>query len=215
MSGTRRRLFSAEAVRTARETLETLEKSTGTPVLIETIETPEGRADRRGRVPTGQALGHAGGLRPPRRKETKLEVLPRAATPRRCRCRREPGCARPSSTSFRKKNFDQGLRKGIAALEAELAVAKREQKLPQAEQPPARDESGRACPLQAGSAGPASPTVRAPTPERFPGTSAGRRRAPGDPQPGSPDPGRSTDDHRRRRGAGRVDEPEGQHRGRG
>src|SRR5262249_44249528 len=44
--------------------------------------------------------------------------------------------------SFRKKNFDEGLSRGIVAIEAELAIARQEGKLPQAEQPEVREEPG-------------------------------------------------------------------------
>ena len=42
---------------------------------------------------------------------------------------------------FRKKNFDDGLREGVAALDAELASARSEGKVPLAEKPTNRDES--------------------------------------------------------------------------
>ena len=42
---------------------------------------------------------------------------------------------------FRKKNFDDGLREGVAVLDAELASARSEGKVPLAEKPTNRDES--------------------------------------------------------------------------
>ena len=90
--------------------------------------------------------------------------------------------------SFRKNKLDEGLLMGIAAIEAELAVAKREKKLPQAEQPLTR-RIGRV-PRESSRSRHPPPARRV---DRFrQGTWIGsdpRRpgQAPGDPQPGSPD----------------------------
>ena len=133
-------LFSEEAVRSAREALETIEKSTGTPVLIETIETLKGETIDEVAARLARRSGTQGVFILLARKESKLEVLP---SRRYAEALPRPAQARVRSAfieSFRKNNFDEGLRKGIAAIEAELAVAKREKKLPQAEQPPTRDD---------------------------------------------------------------------------
>ncbi len=63
---------------------------------------------------------------------------------------------------FRKKDFDDGLREGIAALNTELASARSEGKLPLAEKPASRDESPTRRFL------PQSPTAS--TPGQFEGT---------------------------------------------
>jgi len=148
-------MFSEEAVRTARETLEQLEKSTGTPVLIETVETLKGEPIEEVAARLARRSGTQGVFVLLARKESKIEVLPSRryaeALPRPARARvRSAFIAR-----FRNTKYDEGLLVGIAAIKSELDDAKREQKLPQAELPLAGDDrSGPSTIPQAASATP-------------------------------------------------------------
>lgn len=75
------------------------------------------------------------------RKESKIEVL---ASRRYSEALSRPsrlGVRSAFVDAFREKDFDGGLREGISTLETALAAARRQGKLPQAEQPAGRDES--------------------------------------------------------------------------
>jgi len=127
------KLFSAEAIHSAREALAKIEKSIGAPVLIETIETLDG--DLVDEVATRRArrTGTQGVYVLIAKKETKLEVLPSArylpALPKEARIRVRGAFI----DRFRGRQFDAGLRSGIAAITEELASARKAGKLPQAE----------------------------------------------------------------------------------
>ena len=133
-------LFSSDALRSARQALEKLEESTGTPVLIETVQSLKGEPIDEVAARLARRSGTQGVFILMARTESKLEVLPSRryseVLPRPARARVRSGFIE----GFRKNDFDEGLRKGIAAIESELAIAKREKKLPQAEQPLTRDD---------------------------------------------------------------------------
>jgi glc operon protein GlcG len=134
-------MFSADAVRAAREALEKIERTIGVPVLIETVETLKGENIDEVATRLARRSGAQGVFILIARKETKIEVLASR--------RYTEALPRPARTKvraafiegFRKKDFDDGLREGIAALQAELASARSQGKLPQAEKPVSRDES--------------------------------------------------------------------------
>ena len=105
--------------------LEKIEKSTGVPVLIETIETLKGETIDEVATRLARRSGTQGVFILIARKETKIEVLASRRYAEALPARRASRSARPSSRRFRKKNFDEGLREGIAALDTELASAKR------------------------------------------------------------------------------------------
>ncbi|MGC8639180.1 MAG: heme-binding protein [Isosphaeraceae bacterium] len=138
-------LFSAKTLQSARESLEKIEKAMGVPVLVETIETLGGETIDEAATRHARRSGTQGVFILIARKETKIEVL---ASRRYSEALPRPSRIKVRSAfieSFRKRDFDEGLTRGIAALEAELATAKREKKLPLAEQPAA--EEGRPSPL--------------------------------------------------------------------
>ena len=68
-------LFTAEVTRTAREALAKLEKATGVPVLIETIETLDGQSIDEEATHRARRSGTQGIYILIARKETKIEVL--------------------------------------------------------------------------------------------------------------------------------------------
>ena len=133
-------MFSADAVRAARDALAKIERTIGVPVLIETVETLKGEtidevATRLARRSGAQGVfiliaqgdeDRGAGLSPLHRG---------VAAPARIKVRSA------FIEGFRKKNFDDGLREGVAALDAELASARSEGKVPLAEKPASRDES--------------------------------------------------------------------------
>ena len=133
-------MFSADAVRAARDALAKIERTIGVPVLIETIETLKGETIDEVAIRLARRSGAQGVfiLIAPRSRRSRC--WPLAVTPRRCRARRTK-VRSAFIEGFRKKNFDDGLREGVAALDAELASARSEGKVPLAEKPASRDES--------------------------------------------------------------------------
>ncbi|MGB0067749.1 MAG: heme-binding protein, partial [Isosphaeraceae bacterium] len=134
-------MFSADAVRAARDALAKIERTIGVPVLIETVETLKGETIDEVATRLARRSGAQGVFILIARKETKIEVL---ASPRYTEALPRPACTKVRSAfieGFRKKNFDDGLREGVAALDAELASARSEGKVPLAEKPASRDES--------------------------------------------------------------------------
>ncbi|MBV8488074.1 MAG: heme-binding protein [Planctomycetaceae bacterium] len=134
-------MFTAEAARTAREALEKLEKATGVPVLIETIETLDGQSIDHETTHRARRSGTQGIYILIARKEMKIEVL----------ASRRYADALPRQAShdvraafidcFRRHEFDEGLRKGIEALQARLTAARTEGRVPPAEKPATRDDA--------------------------------------------------------------------------
>jgi glc operon protein GlcG len=126
-------LFSKEAIHSARETLGRIEKTLGAPILIETIESLEGENIDAVAIRLARRSGSQGIFVLIAKKEAKLEVLPSRpyleALPRGERDKVRAAFIEP----FRGRDFDEGLRKGVAALDAELKRAAKEGKLPQAE----------------------------------------------------------------------------------
>jgi uncharacterized protein GlcG (DUF336 family) len=134
-------MFSADAVRTARDTLGKIERTIGVPVLVETVETMKGETIDEVATRLARRSGAQGVFILIARKETRIEVL---ASRRYTEALPRPARTKVRSAfieGFRKKNFDDGLREGIAALDAELASARSEGKLPLAEKPAIREES--------------------------------------------------------------------------
>ena len=132
------------------EALGDLEKSTGTPVLIESIETLKGEPIDEVAAPARPAVGHPGGVRPPgSQKESKIEVLPPAATPRRCRLGADPGAFGLHRQTFARSNFDEGLREGDRRPRIRARRRQAGQEAAPAEQPAARDDRP-GLPVQAG-----------------------------------------------------------------
>ena len=136
-------MFSAEAARTAREALEKLEKATGVPVLIETIETLDGQPIDEEATHRARRSGTQGIYVLIARKETKIEVLVSHryadTLPRQAR----NDVRSVFIESFRKHEFDEGLRNGIEALRVRLTAAKQEGRVPSAEKPATRDDAAR------------------------------------------------------------------------
>ncbi|MGZ3488773.1 MAG: heme-binding protein [Isosphaeraceae bacterium] len=134
-------MFSADAVRAARDALAKIERTIGVPVLIETIETLKGETIDEVAIRLARRSGAQGVFILIARKESKIEVLASRryteALPRLARTKVRSAFIE----GFRKKNFDDGLREGVAALDAELASARSEGKVPLAEKPASRDES--------------------------------------------------------------------------
>jgi len=134
-------MFSADAVRAARDALAKIERTIGVPVLIETIETLKGETIDEVAIRLARRSGAQGAFILIARKESKIEVL---ASRRYTEALPRPARTKVRSAfieGFRKKNFDDGLREGVAALDAELASARSEGKVPLAEKPASRDES--------------------------------------------------------------------------
>ena len=134
-------MFSADAVRAARDALAKIERTIGVPVLIETIETLKGETIDEVATRLARRSGAQGVFILIARKESKIEVL---ASRRYTEALPRPARTKVRSAfieGFRKKNFDDGLREGVAALDAELASARSEGKVPLAEKPASRDES--------------------------------------------------------------------------
>jgi len=134
-------IFSADAVRAARDALAKIERTIGVPVLIETVETLNGETIDEVATRLARRSGAQGVFILIARKETKIEVLVSRrytdALPRAARDR----VRSVFIVGFRKKDFDGGLREGISALDNLLTSASSEGKLPQAEKPASRDES--------------------------------------------------------------------------
>ena len=134
-------MFSADAVRAARDVIAKIERTIGVPVLIETIETLNGETIDEVAIRLARRSGAQGVFILIARKESKIEVL---ASRRYTEALPRPARTKVRSAfieGFRKKNFDDGLREGVAALDAELASARSEGKVPLAEKPASRDES--------------------------------------------------------------------------
>ena len=134
-------MFSADAVRAARDALGKIERTIGVPVLIETVETLNGETIDEVAARLARRSGAQGVFILIARKETKIEVL---ASRRYSEALPRPARDRVRSVfivGFRKKDFDDGLREGIAALDNVLTSARTEGKLPLAEKPASRDES--------------------------------------------------------------------------
>jgi len=134
-------MFSADAVRAARDALAKIERTIGVPVLIETIETLKGETIDEVAIRLARRSGAQGVFILIARKESKIEVL---ASRRYTEALPRPARTKVRSAfieGFRKKNFDDGLREGVAALDAELASARSKGKVPLAEKPANRDES--------------------------------------------------------------------------
>ncbi|MGZ3356143.1 MAG: heme-binding protein [Isosphaeraceae bacterium] len=134
-------MFSADAVRAARDALAKIERTIGVPVLIETVETLKGETIDEVAIRLARRSGAQGVFILIARKESKIEVL---ASRRYTEALPRPARTKVRSAfieGFRKKNFDDGLREGVAALDAELASARSEGKVPLAEKPASRDES--------------------------------------------------------------------------
>jgi glc operon protein GlcG len=135
------RMFSIDAVRGARESLEQIEKSTGVPVLIETIDSLQGETVDEVATRLARRSGTQGVFILVARKESKIEVL---ASRRYSDALPRPARANVRAAfvdSFRKEDFDGGLSKGIKAIREELSFAKQEGRLPKAEQPPVREDT--------------------------------------------------------------------------
>ncbi|MGO9600035.1 MAG: heme-binding protein [Isosphaeraceae bacterium] len=136
-------LFTAEVTRTAREALAKLEKATGVPVLIETIETLDGQSIDEEATHRARRSGTQGIYILIARKETKIEVLVSRryadALPRQAR----NDVRSVFIESFGKHDFDEGLRKSIEALRVRLTAARQEGRVPPAEKPATRDEAAR------------------------------------------------------------------------
>src|SRR5271165_3433453 len=126
-------MFSADAVRAAREALGKIERTIGVPMLIETVETLKGETIDEVAIRLARRSGAQGVFILIARKESKIEVL---ASRRYTEALPRPARTKVRSAfieGFRKKNFDDGLREGVAALDAELASARSEGKVPLAE----------------------------------------------------------------------------------
>jgi glc operon protein GlcG len=134
-------MFSAVAVRAARDALAKIERTIGVPVLIEAVETLKGETIDEVATRLARRSGAQGVFILIARNESKIEVL---ASRRYTEALPRPARTKVRSAfieGFRKKNFDDGLREGVAALDAELASARSEGKVPLAEKPASRDES--------------------------------------------------------------------------
>ncbi|MGC1720953.1 MAG: heme-binding protein [Isosphaeraceae bacterium] len=134
-------MFSADAVRAARDALGKIERTIGVPVLIETVETLKGETIDEVATRLARRSGAQGVFILIARKESKIEVL---VSRRYTEALPHPARTKVRSAfieGFRKKNFDDGLREGVAALGVELASARSEGKVPLAEKPASRDES--------------------------------------------------------------------------
>jgi glc operon protein GlcG len=131
------KLFSADAIRAARETLAKIEKTAGVATLIETIETLGGEPIDEVAARLARRSGLQGVFVLIAKKESKIEVLSSRryaeSVPRAVRNKVRAAFV----AGLHEGDFDEGLRRGVAALETELAAAKAVGKLPQAEKPPA------------------------------------------------------------------------------
>ena len=126
-------LFSADACASARESLAKIEKSTGVPVLVETIDTLQGETIDEAATRLARRSGTQGVFILIARKESKIEVL---ASRRYSEALPQPSKTKVRTAfteSFRKSNFNDGLLQGISAIETELVKAKQEHRVPQAE----------------------------------------------------------------------------------
>jgi glc operon protein GlcG len=126
-------LFSADAIKAARETLQKLEKATNVATMIETTETLKGENIDETAVRLARRSGLKGVFILIAKKEAKIEVLSSRAyaeaLPRAARNR----VRQLFIDEFRQRKFDDGLRQGVEALEKELRRAEMEGKLPKAE----------------------------------------------------------------------------------
>ena len=133
-------MFSADAVREARDKLEKLERTIGVPVLIETVDTLKGETIDEVATHLARRSGAQGVFMLIARKETKIEVLVsrryQEALPRPSRI----GVRSAFIEGFRKKDFDGGLREGINVLTTALTSARSQGKLPLAEKSVSRDD---------------------------------------------------------------------------
>jgi glc operon protein GlcG len=126
-------LFSSDAIRAARETLQKLEKSAGVATLVETVESLKGENVDEAAIRLARRSGLKGVFILIARKESKIEVLSSRAyaeaLPRPVRNK----VRQVFIDEFRKWKFDDGLRQGVAALEGEVRKAELEGRLPRAE----------------------------------------------------------------------------------
>lgn len=127
------RLFSTEAIRSSREALGKLEISTGVATLIETVETLKGEDIDEVAVRLARRSGLKGVFILIARKESRIEVLASKAYADALPRTERSAVRSVFIESFRKKQFDEGLRQGIAALESKVRKAELEAKLPRAE----------------------------------------------------------------------------------
>ena len=134
-------MFTPDAIRAARDALAKIERTMGVPVLIETVETLKGETIDEVANRLARRSGAQGVFILIAREETKIEVL---ASRRYTEALSRPARDRVRSVfivGFRKKDFDGGLREGIAGLDNVLTTARSEGKLPLAEKPVSREES--------------------------------------------------------------------------
>ncbi|WP_165220363.1 heme-binding protein [Aquisphaera insulae] len=136
-------MFSEDAEKQARAELGRIEKQTGSPVLIQTIDSLDGEKIDQVAARLARRAGTQGIFVLVARKDMKLEVLP---STRYAEALNRPARDKVRATfieSFRKRRFDEGLGRGIEALEAELTAAKKLGKVPPGEMPEPSGESTR------------------------------------------------------------------------
>jgi glc operon protein GlcG len=159
-------LFGADAIAGALKELQQFERQTGAAVRIETIDTLEGESASEAAIQRARRSGIEGLFILIVRKEHKLENLAHGPYRRALTESRREAIQRAFSEGFRRQDFNEGLRRGVAAIREVLgnrevlgtATARREESRPQVGE--AHGAAGAATPGSSGAvAGAASPLL--------------------------------------------------------
>jgi glc operon protein GlcG len=147
-------LFGTAAVTSARKELERIERETYVATIIETVETLKGKKIDDETRHLAEHSGIHGIFALIAKKEMTIEVLvSRAYQGALPRPRRETIRA-AFIDGFRRRDFDDGLKRGVAAIGEALAAAQRAGELPAAERVSFLSGTGVATASQAGAPGP-------------------------------------------------------------
>ena len=142
-------LFGADAIAAARRELEQFERQSGAAVLIETIDTLKGESAAEAAIRLARRSGIGGFFILIVRKEHKFELLASRAYREVLTESHRQAIQQAFFEGFRRQDFNEGLRRGVAAIREVLATARRGADLPQV--PETRGGSGAVTP---GSSGP-------------------------------------------------------------
>jgi glc operon protein GlcG len=119
------RLFSAAAVVAGRRELERLERETGAPIVIETVEMLERESAAAEAVDLARRSGSRGFFILIAKKERKLEVLASERYQRVLTDARRDAVRSAFFEGFRQRDYDLGLSRGLRAIAEILVTAQR------------------------------------------------------------------------------------------
>jgi glc operon protein GlcG len=159
-------LFGAGAIETARRELDRVERETGAAIIIETIDSLKGESADEAAVSLARRSGIQGFFILIARKERKLEVLASRTYREILTDARRQSIRNAFFEGFHRQDFNEGLRRGVAALGEALAAVRRPAE-------PLRAVAGGASTLQPSRALPGYPTGGQTPTSSGPGTDSG------------------------------------------